>query len=213
FNDEQGIPASTYFSSKMAPFQRNTDLTYYNGVKIFYYIPILLTLVDAGIYVIRHFRFRNGPFKRDISINAFFAGLWLSSSIANLYPTFEGHTYTCDNNLLIQNTSYAEAITRECNTKVISISFGWIVSCLFFLTTFIAYKLWIERKEMYEGERRVEKLDEVNYKYVPKPNLMVQLDEPEQIMTFKTYSKSELKKGQSLPTLQLVTSPRSSFSD
>jgi len=63
----------------------------------------------------------------------------------------------------------------------------------------------MERKtRRYEGERRVEALGEVVYKYRPRPNTIVQVDEPEQVMIYKTYSKKEMKRG--TPTYIIKTS-------
>jgi hypothetical protein len=147
-----------------------------------------------------------GPYKRDISINAFFMTLWFISGMTNIYPTFKGHGYTCENLPVIGgnngDTIIPGAVARECKAKVMIISFGWINGFLFLITTLIALKLWKERQERYDGERRVEALGEVVYKYKPRPNTIVQVDEPEQVMIY--YSKKEMKRG--TPTYVIKTS-------
>ncbi|CAJ0757814.1 22476_t:CDS:1, partial [Entrophospora sp. SA101] len=40
--------------------------------------------------------------------------------------------------------------------------------------------MWFERQERYEGERRVEALSEVVYKYKPKQSTLIEINEPEQ---------------------------------
>jgi hypothetical protein len=192
FNDSVDIPTSAYFSGGIF-YSDVHNLYYYNGVKIFYYIIILATLLDSGLYVTRHIRFYNGPFRRDISINAFFGIIWLTTSLSNIYPTFEGFSYSCsgiDNNL-----PNAYAMNLECNSMLASVSFSWIITILFVSTTFISYKLWYERQERYEGERRVEALGEVVYKYKPKQSTLIEINEPEQILIYKTLDKGEKKKG------------------
>ncbi|CAG8813370.1 13898_t:CDS:2, partial [Racocetra persica] len=66
FAPDQGIPVSAYFSGRI--YQYGKDQYYYNGVKIFSYVVILLTLLDAGVYMV-HYLFYTGPHKRDIAIN------------------------------------------------------------------------------------------------------------------------------------------------
>lgn len=146
-----------------------------------------------------------GPYKRDISINAFFMTLWLTSGIANIYPSFKGYGYTCDNLAVIgEDTTITNAVARECKAKVMLVSLGWINGFLYLITTLIALRLWKERQERYEGERRVEALGEVVYKYRPRPNTIVQVDQPEQVMIYKTFSKKEMKRG--TPTYIIKTS-------
>lgn len=187
FHDELGFSLSSYFSAGIAKSTKDDNIVYYNGTKVLYYIVLIMTLVDSGFYLSRFCSRAIGPVRRDISINAFFMTLWIASGIANIYPAFSGYGYTCDPNL-------PDAIARECNAKVFSISLGWINGFLFFLTTLMALKLWTERQERYEGERRVEALGEVVYKYKPRPNTIVQVDEPEQVMIF---SKKEMRRGSS----------------
>jgi hypothetical protein len=139
--------------------------------------------MDSGIYLTGS----SGPFKRDISVNAFFMTLWITSGIANIYPAFEGHGFNCDN-------TYSSAIIRECSAGATNISLGWVNGFLFTLTTLISLKLWKTRQERYGGERRVEALGEVVYKYKPRPNTMVKIDEPEQVMIYKTFSKYEMER-------------------
>jgi len=183
FHIERGFPASAYFSSGITKSKVDDNDVYYNGVKIFYYIVVLLTFIDGGIYLTKS----SGPFKRDISVNALFMILWSISGIANIYPAFEGYGYNCGN-------ATPGARTRECSAGVTSISLGWINGLLFTLTTLLSLSLWRSRQERYEGERRVEALGEVVYKYKPRPNTVVKVDEPEQILIYKTFSKSEMKR-------------------
>jgi len=205
---DQGFPESAYFNGAINKSTIDEHVVYYNGTKVFFYIVLMLTLADSGFYLSRYCRYFIGPFKRDISINAFFMTLWLTSGITNVYPSLQGYGYTCDNLFVIgggdADTVIPSAIARECNAKVMVISFGWINGFLFLVTTIIALKLWKERQERYEGERRVEALGEVVYKYKPRPNTMVQVDEPEQVMIYKTFSKSEKKRG--TPTYIIRTS-------
>jgi len=184
FNLDRGFPASAYFDARITKSNIDNDEIYYNGVKIYFYIVLLSTLVDSGIYLTRS----SGPFKRDISINALFMLLWLTSAIANIYPSFDGYGFTCE-------TAAPGARARECNAGLTSITFGWINGFLFTLTTLISLNLWKGRQERYEGERRVEALGEVVYKYKPRPNTVVKIDEPEQILVYKTFSKNEIKRG------------------
>jgi len=183
FYATRGFPESAYFNSKITKSNIYDDEVYYNGVKIFYYIVLLSTLVDSGIYLTR----TSGPCKRDISVNAFFMILWLISGIVNIYPSFDGYGFTCE-------TATPGARARECNAGIAIISLGWVNGFLFTVTTLISLNLWKRRQERYEGERRVEALGEVVYKYKPRPNTMVKVDEPEQILIYKTFSKSEMKR-------------------
>ncbi|GBC07133.1 hypothetical protein RclHR1_07280010 [Rhizophagus clarus] len=205
---DQGFTGSAYFNAGITKSIKDENVAYYNGAKIFFYIVLILTLADSGVYLSRFCRFNMGPYKRDISVNAFFMLLWFISGIANIYPSFKGYGYTCDNlHVIGENNGDAtipNAVARECNAKVTIISFGWINGFLFLATTLIAMKLWKERQERYEGERRVEALREVVYKYKPRPNTMVQVDQPEQVMIYKTYSKREMKRG--TPTYIVKTS-------
>jgi hypothetical protein len=208
FYIDQGFTGSAYLNGGINKSTKDDNILYYNGTKIFFYIVLMLTLADSGFYISRFCRFNMGPYKRDISINAFFMTLWFTSGITNIYPSFKGHGYTCDNLAVIggnnEDTIISNAVARECNAKVMIISFGWINGFLFLITTLIALKLWKERQERYEGERRVEALGEVVYKYKPRPNTIVQVDEPEQVMIYKTYSKKEMKRG--TPTYIIKTS-------
>jgi len=191
FNESIGIPTSAYFTGGIF-HSENHNVYYYNGVKVFYYIIILITLLDSGLYVTRHIRFYNGPFRRDISINAFFGTLWVTTSLTNIYPAFEGFSYSCgDANDGFPN---ADAINRECHSMLTSVAFSWIVTALFASTTFVSYKMWFERQERYEGERRVEALGEVVYKYKPKQSTLIEINEPEQVLIYKTLDKNEKQK-------------------
>ncbi|CAG8624358.1 hypothetical protein C2G38_537697 [Gigaspora rosea] len=200
FAADQGIPASAYFSGQIFQYGKDGTQYYYNGVKIYSYIVLLLTLLDGGVYVVRHL-FYTGPHKRDITINSIFAFLWLSAGLANIYPTFEGHSYSCP-------PTSSPSIAQECITKLLFIIFGWIIGILFIITSFLSYKLWDERREMYDGEWRVEALGEVVYKYKPKPNLTVKVNEPEQVMIYKSTKNSEKVRTPSL-FIQTAT-PRAS---
>lgn len=205
FYIDQGFNGSAYFNADINKSIKDDNVVYYNGTKIFFYIVLIITLADSGFYLSRFCHFYMGPYKRDISINAFFMTLWLTSGIANIYPSFKGYGYTCDNLPVIgEDTNLTNAVARECKAKVMLISLGWINGFLFLSTTLIALKLWKERQERYEGERRVEALGEVVYKYKPRPNTIVQVDEPEQVMIYKTYSKKEMKRG--TPTYIIKTS-------
>ncbi|RIA88548.1 hypothetical protein C1645_774684 [Glomus cerebriforme] len=199
FHADQGFNESDYFNGGITVSTKDETVVYYNGIKIFHYIALILTLIDGGFYLSRFCRYpATGPFKRDISINAFFMILWFTSGIANIYPSFVGYGFTCNNLPLIgdnTNVVIPNAIFRECNAKALNISFGWINGFLFLATTIMALRLWKERKERYGGERRVEALGDVVYKYKPRPNTIVQVDEPEQVMIYKTYSRTEMKRG------------------
>jgi len=201
----QGFSGSAYFNAGINKSTIDNNVVYYNGTKIFFYIVLILTLADSGFYLSRFCRFHTGPYKRDISINAFFMTLWLTSGIANIYPSFKGYGFTCNNLVVIgDDANITDAVARECEAKATLISFGWINGFLFLVTTLIALKLWKERQERYEGERRVEALGEVNYKYRPRPNTIVRVDHPEQVMIYKTFSKKEMKRG--TPTYIIKTS-------
>uniref|UniRef100_A0A1D1Y1I9 Uncharacterized protein n=1 Tax=Anthurium amnicola TaxID=1678845 RepID=A0A1D1Y1I9_9ARAE len=195
FHADQGFPESSYFNAAINKSTIDENVVYYNGTKVFFYIVLLLTLADSGFYLSRYCRYYVGPFKRDISINAFFMMLWLVSGITNIYPVFNGYGFTCQNLLVIGGENakpvIPNAVTRECNAKTMIISFNWINTFLFFVTTLIALKLWRERQiERFEGERRVEALGEVVYKYRPRPNTIVQVNEPEQVMIFKSEKRN-----------------------
>src|SRR5689334_21700702 len=88
-------------------------------------------------------------------------------------------------------------MSRECQSMLTSMSFSWIVTTLFVFATFISYRMWFERQERYEGERRVEALGEVVYKYKPKQSTLIEINEPEQVLIYKTKAldKDEKKKG------------------
>jgi hypothetical protein len=195
FNESLDIPTSAYFTGGVF-HSDNHNLYYYNGVKVFYYIIIFITLLDSGLYVTRHISFYNGPFRRDISINAFFGTLWVTASLTNIYPIFEGFSYSCGE--IQDGLPNADAMSRECRSMLTSVAFSWVVTILFASTTFVSYKMWFERQERYEGERRVEALGEVVYKYKPKQSTLIEINEPEQVLIYKTLDKNEKKK--SLPS-------------
>ncbi|CAG8449950.1 12366_t:CDS:2 [Dentiscutata heterogama] len=170
---------------------------------------MLLTLLDGGVYVVRHL-FYTGPHKRDITINSVFAFLWLSAGLANIYPTFKGYSYACP-------STSSPYVAQECITKLLFIIFGWIIGVSFIISSFLSYRLWSERREMYDGEWRVEALGDVvfhhkKYKHKPKPNITVKVNEPEQVMIYKSAKNSEKVTG--VPSLLIQTAtPRGSTSD
>ncbi|CAI2162101.1 19720_t:CDS:2 [Funneliformis geosporum] len=177
FYEKQGYSISAYFNARITK-STITDDVYFNGVKILYYMVIILSILDSGFYVIR--LHKGGPFKRDITVSAFFMALWLISGIANIFPIFKGKKYICN------EPAKSIARIRECEMNVMSISIGWINAFLFSLTTLVALRFWKKRQEMYVGESRVKALGEVVYKYKPRPNTIVQLNEPEQVLIYKT---------------------------
>ncbi|CAG8455600.1 10712_t:CDS:2 [Funneliformis mosseae] len=180
FYAEQGYDLSAYFNGKITKSNKQgVDEVYFNGVKILYYIVISLTIVDGCFYLMRKHK---GPLKRDISVKTFFTILWFISGIANVFPSFQGYGYNCS----AANDARAR---RECQINVTSITIGWINAFLFFLSTLVASKFWKQRQELYEGERRVEALGEVVYKYKPRPNTIVQINEPEQVLIYKSCVK------------------------
>ncbi|CAG8570889.1 6636_t:CDS:2 [Cetraspora pellucida] len=173
FAPNEGIPVSAYFSGQIYQYNKDGTQYYYNGVKIFSYIVILLTLLDAGL--------------------------------ANIYPTFQGYSYSC-------SSSSSYSVAQECVSKLLFIVFGWIIGVLFVITSFLSYKLWSERREMYDGEWRVEALGEVVYKYNPKPNVVVEkVNEPEQVMIYKIAKNDKVRGSPSLHVQSAA--PRSSTSD
>jgi len=195
FNDELTIPVSAYFGAEVI---RRNNIVYFNGVKVYYYIVILMTLFDSAFYVFRYGKFHVGPYRRDISINGFFAMLWITSGFTNIYPTFNGLERNCANSDLNQTLTHTDAFTRECKSWLASISFGWVIATLFLFTTGLAWKLWCERRELYEGERRVEALDEVVYR---PASGMVQLGMPDQVVLQKGIPKD------GVPIYYVVTAP------
>ncbi|CAG8841977.1 35756_t:CDS:1, partial [Racocetra persica] len=124
--------------------------------------------------------------------------------LANIYPTFQGYSYSCSS-----ENSFA---AQECVSKLLFITFGWIIGILFLISSFLSYKLWSERREMYDGEWRVEALGEVVYKYNPKPNVVEKVNEPEQVMIYKTTAKNDKVRGAPNLYVQSAT-PRGSSSD
>ncbi|CAG8442741.1 21074_t:CDS:2 [Rhizophagus irregularis] len=149
FYIDQGFNGSAYFNADINKSMKDDNVVYYNGTKIFFYIVLIITLADSGFYLSRFCRFYMGPYKRDISINAFFMTLWLTSGIANIYPSFKGYGYTCDNLPVIgEDTNLTDAVARE-----------------------------------------------------------FQIDEPEQVMIYKTYSKKEMKRGTPIYIIKTSQNP------
>nr|CAG8589125.1 3290_t:CDS:2 [Entrophospora candida] len=91
---------------------------------------------------------------------------------------FTGFSYSCGD--IQDGLPNADAMVRECRSMLTSVAFSWVVTILFASTTFVSYKMWFERQERYEGERRVEALSEVVYKYKPKQSTLIEINEPEQ---------------------------------
>ncbi|CAJ0858151.1 1777_t:CDS:2 [Entrophospora sp. SA101] len=128
--------------------------------------------VNSEIEIVEYTSFRLFNESVDIPTSVYFTGL------TNIYPAFEGFSYSCGD--IQDGLPNAEAMARECRSMLTSVAFSWVVTILFASTTFVSYKMWFERQERYEGERRVEALSEVVYKYKPKQSTLIEINEPEQ---------------------------------
>ncbi|CAG8729792.1 18829_t:CDS:2 [Dentiscutata erythropus] len=117
------------------------------------------------------------------------------------------HTTSSTNTVNIEHFSLSNENFEKPSYKITA-------SSIFDILKLSDLRLWSERREMYDGEWRVEALGDVvfKYKHKPKPNITVKINEPEQVMIYKSTKNSEKVTG--VPSLLIQTAtPRESTSD
>ncbi|CAG8475460.1 4995_t:CDS:2 [Funneliformis caledonium] len=97
---------------------------------------------------------KHGPF---LWIEISFLALWFSAAMANFDDIFKGQFTSCAN---IHSFFSEKSITPQepltaCNTYIASLIFCWLNTLSFALSTFISWKIRIEKRAKIQQTRRV----------------------------------------------------------
>ncbi|CAB4389013.1 unnamed protein product [Rhizophagus irregularis] len=140
------------------------DMNIVHGIKIFYYIVIILTLLGPQFF---WKRFNKSPILfRDKYYELFYLAIWFTVSLTNLKPVFSGTSLNCnDSNWGPQGYRCKMFISSEFFSIIMTIS--WLISTYLLLKYLKIHKEEIADRET---ERKSNKSIRRNKKKEPKIN-------------------------------------------
>ncbi|CAG8511912.1 9404_t:CDS:2, partial [Diversispora eburnea] len=134
----QIIEFTKYYSDLNIPTSKFFEKFGGYGIKIYFYIVIIITIIVIGWYIIRfNVLWRDGSSYRDMGIDGFFAILWIVSGITNITPTNRG---------ILNCSSDNRNQVLECQAYYSSLSCGWANALLFIITGSLSWRLSWERE-------------------------------------------------------------------
>ncbi|CAB4375590.1 hypothetical protein RhiirA5_494100 [Rhizophagus irregularis] len=144
FTQNSGISIEDYQSIKSNLF----------GIKIFFYIVIIITTIVKGI---QFFKFntlwREGPFVRDIVFGIGFSLLWIVAGLTNIYTFYYAPEVICPGYFMsnLQPFSSKSEIPWElqlkCKSYLSITALAWFNVLIFLLSTILYWKLWIDKRD------------------------------------------------------------------
>ncbi|CAI2174074.1 13274_t:CDS:2 [Funneliformis geosporum] len=117
------------------------------GIKIFFYIILILTIIINGIQFVKfNMLWREGPSIRDIVFGGGFAIVWIIAGLVNVFAYYYAPELTCPGYSKKHPTSQIPwELQLKCKLYLSITALAWLNVVIFFLSTALYWKLWINR--------------------------------------------------------------------
>ncbi|CAI2167377.1 186_t:CDS:2 [Funneliformis geosporum] len=132
--------------------------------KKYIYFVFGLSIFCLALYLVRFqyiWKSQKGPF---LWIEISFLALWFSAAMANLDDVFKGQFSNCANihSFFSEKIIIPQEPFTACNTYIASLIYCWLNTLSFVLSTFISWKIRIEKSAKIQQTRRVKVIKLIN---------------------------------------------------